>query len=244
MSQTPSNLFLSIGKPVKDEYGRSVGRIISFATIPNGKFDSAFIELTDGRFTKQPIENLTFNGAEITLLSKIKSKAAVFCDQIPFLWRKDQALKDLNDKKKISSDLYQELHNNFNTILGQLRKDAQILLDETSQGVTRCEEELSVLSYGILHLELEHEIGRISDDAYRSAFAVLQENLKRTSNEKNDLESTKNKLSNILMGDSPVNTAPIEKKVTNFVEPVVNDTTELPEPPVVVYVKEVGKAGI
>ena len=120
MSQTPSNLFLSIGKPVKDEYGRSVGRIISFATIPNGKFDSAFIELTDGRFTKQPIENLTFNGAEITLLSKIKSKAAVFCDQIPFLWRKDQALKDLNDKKKISSDLYQELHNNFNTILSQL----------------------------------------------------------------------------------------------------------------------------
>jgi hypothetical protein len=29
MSQQLSNLFLSIGKPVKDEYGRSVGKIIA-----------------------------------------------------------------------------------------------------------------------------------------------------------------------------------------------------------------------
>ena len=58
MSQQLSNLFLSIGKPVKDEYGRSVGRIISFATTPSGKFAAAFIELSDGRFTKQPMEAL------------------------------------------------------------------------------------------------------------------------------------------------------------------------------------------
>jgi len=63
MSQTPSNLFLSIGKPVKDEYGRSVGRIISFGTSPSGKFENAFIELSDGRFSKQPIDNLNFNGS-------------------------------------------------------------------------------------------------------------------------------------------------------------------------------------
>ena len=116
MSQ-PSNLFLSLGKPVKDEYGRSVGKIISFATTPSGKFDTAFIELSDGRFTKQPIESLTFNGADITLISQIKSRASVFCDQIPFIWRKDQALKDLTDKKKIPPSMYQELHSNFNTVL-------------------------------------------------------------------------------------------------------------------------------
>jgi len=49
MSQI-SNLFLSIGKPVKDEYGRAVGKIVSFALTPSGKFDAAFIELSDGKF--------------------------------------------------------------------------------------------------------------------------------------------------------------------------------------------------
>ncbi len=246
MSQTLSNLFLSIGKPVKDEYGRSMGRIISFATTPSGKFDAAFIELSDGRFTRQPIENLTFNGAEITLISKIKSKAAVFCDQIPFIWRKDQALKDLSDKKKIPTELYQELHNNFSTVLSQLRKDAELLMDNAVMEITRCEEDLRALSYGVLHLELEHEIGKISEDAYKIAFTALQENIKRTSAEKNDLETTKSKLSNILLGDSGLTMAKVslpEQKSKIYAE-TIGETPELPEPPVVVYVKEVGKAGI
>jgi hypothetical protein len=239
MSQI-SNLFLSIGKPVKDEYGRSVGRIISFATTPSGKFAAAFIELSDGRFTKQPMEALVFNGADVTFISEIRSKAAVFCDQIPFIWRKDQALKDLAEKRKINSDLYQELHNSFSAVLSQLRKDAQIILDDAAQGITRCQQELSALSYGVLHLELEHEIGKISDDTYKSAFTLLQENIKRTNNEKTDLEVTKSKLSNTLLGDSP---SMPERKTTVFVEPVT-EAAYLPEPPVVVYVKEVGKAGI
>jgi hypothetical protein len=246
MSQTLSNLFLSIGKPVKDEYGRTMGRIISFATTPSGKFDSAFIELSDGRFTRQPIERLTFNGAEITLLSKIKSKAAVFCDQIPFLWRKDQALKDLSDKKKIAPELYQELHSSFSTVLGQLRKDAELLADEAVMEITRCEDDLKALSYGVLHLELEHEIGKVSDDTYKTAFAALQESIKRTTSEKNDLETLRNKLSNILLGDSGIAMPKVslpEQKTKVYAETVA-ETPELPEPPVVVYVKEVGKAGI
>ncbi len=245
MSQLPSNLFLSIGKPVKDEYGRSIGRIISFATTPSGKFDAAFIELSDGRFTKQSMDSLVFNGADITFLSEIKSKASMFYDQIPFIWRKDQALKELSDKKKITPTLYTELHNTFSTVLEKLRKEAQILLDDTAQGINECDEELTALSYAVLHLELEHEIGKISDETYKSSSAQLQENIKRTSNEKNDLETTKSKLSNMLLGDAPQ--APVmkipEKITTIHMDPVV-ETTELPEPPVVVYVKEVGKAGI
>ncbi len=245
MSQPLSNLFLSIGKPVKDEYNRLVGRIICFATAPNGKFEAAFIEQSDGRFTKQPMEYLVFNGADVTLISKIKSKAAVFCDQIPFIWRKDKALKDLAEKRKIALVLYQELHTSFTTVLSQLRKDAQILLDEAAQGITRCEEETTALSYGVLHLELEHEIGKISDDIYRIAFAQLQETLRRTTAEKADLETVKTKLSNILLGETPVVAEPkLPEQKTKVYAEKVPESTELPEPPVVVYVKEVGKAGI
>jgi hypothetical protein len=234
-----SNLFLSIGKPVKDEYGRPVGRIIAYATTPSGKFDVAFIELSDGKFSKQPIEYLTFNGSEVLFNSKIKSQANVFCDQIPFIWRKDQALKDLAEKKKISPELYNELHSNFDSALKQLRKDAQVLLEEIAIELSRCNEEITALNYAIVHLELEHEIGKIAEEAYKSSFAVLQESLKRVNSEKADLEQTKNKLSNILLGE----------KVESASKPqtlpkTVSEVPELPEPPVVVYVKEIGKAGI
>jgi hypothetical protein len=260
-----SNLFLSIGKPIKDEYGRTVGKVASFALTPSGKFDGVFIESNDGKFLKQSMEHLKFNGGEVTFTSTLKSQASVLCDQIPLIWRKNQALKDLAEKRKISPDLYQELHNNFEGVLTQLKKDAQALAEEANTEITRCNQEIKTLGYAVVNLELEHEIGQVDDEAYKSAFTLLQENLKRANTEKSDIELTKSKLSNIVLGDSPkteqkTNTTSTEstkkeipnetaKETTNETQKEAPDETpeeasELPEPPVVVYVKEVGKAGI
>jgi F0F1-type ATP synthase membrane subunit b/b' len=288
-----SNLFLSIGKPIKDEYGRVVGRVASFALTPNGKFDGVYVESNDGKFLKQSMEHLKFNGAEVTFTSNLKSRASVLCDQIPLIWRKNQALKDLAEKRKISPDLYQELRNNFEAVLNQLKKDAQELSDEANNEIARCNQEIKTLGYAVVNLELEHEIGQVDDEAYQSAFTLLQTNLKRANTEKSDIELTKSKLSNIMLGDS--NKQLEQKTSTTSVEPTKEETTtevanetvtevtsetadevaevtdetpsevaeetinetpkeipdetpeeapELPEPPVVVYVKEVGKAGI
>ena len=239
MSQNP-NLFLSVGKPVKDEYGRVVGKVASFAMTPNGKFDAVFVEFGGGQFSKQPMEQLKFNGSEVTFISTTKSQCSVLCDQIPLIWRKDQALKDLSEKRKISPEMYQEIHNSFDSVLNQLKKDAQVLSDQISDQVATCDDSIKEMSYALLNLEIEHEIGRIEDEAYKTSFATLQENLKRTTQEKSELELAKSKLANSLLGDTLGTLQKTKSPVDTNSEP----KQELPEPPVVVYVKEVGKAGI
>ncbi|MBS7632123.1 CdvA-like protein [Candidatus Bathyarchaeota archaeon] len=241
MSQNP-NLFLSIGKPVKDEYGRVIGRVASFAVTPSGKFDNVFIEKGDGRFQKQSVEHLKLDGSEAILLSRIKSESTAFCDQIPLIWRKDQALKELLNKKKISQELYSELHTSFDGALTQLKNEAQVLIEEIDKEINRCAEETKTLNYALVHLEIEHAIGKIDDQAYATAFDVIQDNLKRINVEKSDLELTRNKLSNILLGESPKQTEPSIEKAKSSTTP--SASPELPEPPVVVYVKEIGRTGI
>jgi hypothetical protein len=242
-----SNLFLSLGKPIKNEYGKVIGKVASFALTPNGKFDAVFVEFGDGQFSKQPMDSLRFNGAEVTFISKIKSQANILCDQIPLLWRKDQAVKDLNDKRKIAPELFQELHTSFEGVLGQLKKDAQVIVDESAVEIARCEEEIKSLSYAIANLELEHEIGQVDEQTYQTAFNLLQESMKRATTERTDYEITKSKISSILIGD-PSTQIPKANKI--YAETVTNQkpnttaTADLPEPPVVVYVKEIGKAGI
>ena len=234
-----SNLFLYIGKPIKNEYGRIVGKVASFALTPSGKFDAVFVEFGDGQFTKQPLETLKFSGAEVTFISKIKNQAGSLCDQIPLIWRKDQALKDLSEKRKISPELFQELHNSFTGVLSQLKKDAQIIVDESVMEIVRCQEEISSLSYAIVNLEIEHEIGKVDEENYKNAFALLQETLKRATLEKTDFELTKSKVSSVLLGESQDST----QKTKTYAEQV-SVAQKLPEPPVVVYVKEIGRAGI
>ncbi len=233
-----SNLFLYIGKPIKNEYGRIIGKVASFALTPSGKFDAVFVEFGDGEFTKQPMENLKFNGAEVTFISKIKNQACLLCDQIPLIWRKDQALKELNDKRKIAPELYQELHNSFTNVLTQLKKDAQIIVEESAIEIERCQEEISSLSWAIANLEIEHEIGKVDEENYKNAFALLQETLKRATSEKTDFELTKSKVSSVLLGDSQ----DVTQKTKTYAEQV-SVAPKLPEPPMVVYVKEIGKAG-
>src|SRR4030043_1455712 len=228
-----SNLFLSIGKTIKNEYGRVIGKVASFALSPNGKFDAVYVEFGDGVFSKQPMESLRFNGAEITFISKIKSQAGVLCDHIPLIWRKDEALKDLVDKKKITPDVYQDLHSSFENVLTQLKKEAQVIIDESAIEIERCQEEITSLSYAIANLEIEHEIGKVDEENYKAAFALLQETLRRATSEKTDFELTKSRLSGVLLGDQS-QLAPKTNKI--YAETVSNNPTKLPEPPVVVYV--------
>ena len=74
-----SNLFLSIGKPIKNEYGRVIGKIASFALTPNGKFEAVYVEFGDGQFTKQPMESLKFKMAlKSHIFLKLKIKRVPF----------------------------------------------------------------------------------------------------------------------------------------------------------------------
>jgi hypothetical protein len=243
MSQNP-NLFLSVGKQVKDEYGHELGKIASFALTPSGKFDAVFIQQGDGKFSRHSVEHLKFDGVDVTLNSKVKSHADVLCDQIPLIWRKDQALKELSNKKKISKEVYEELHSSFDGVLNQLKSEAQGLTEEIDEEINGCSDEIRDLNYALVNLEIEHEIGKIDDQSYQTAFTMIQENLKRANTKKSDMELVRNKLSNITLGDVLKQSESIESKQEKVSGSSTSDVPELPEPPVVVYVKEIGRTGI
>jgi hypothetical protein len=235
MPQDP-NIFLSLGKPVKDEYGRLIGEVVSFAVKPNGGAEHVYIKHSDGSFVKYPAGSIKVEGSDVIYLSNIKYETEVFCDQIPLIWRKDQALKELFEKKKISPEVYEDLHNSFEGALNQLKTEAQKLMEKIDKEIERCNNEIRELNYALVHLEVEHEIGEIDEQSYQAAFSRIQECLKRANSEKADLESLRSRLSNILLGETPYKA--FAKEAPAPASPV------LPEPPVVVYVKEAGESSI
>jgi hypothetical protein len=227
MSTRPtSNLFLYIGKPLKDEYGRQIGKIASFSVSPNGRVNAVFVEHGDGEFQRYSSEQFKVDGDEITLLPTVKLKVKALCDEIPLIWRKDQALSDLVEKKKIPSEMFTELHKNFEGALSQLKTDAQSNLKSIDEQIIKCNSQVRDLNSALIHLEIEREIGRLDESAYETALQIVQDGLKRIHSEKTDLESLRSQLSNLLLGDTP--TLDREPETTR---------PPLPEPPVVVHLK-------
>jgi len=234
MSTRPtSNLFLYIGKPLKDEYGRQVGKIASFAVSPNGRVNGVFVEHGDGEFQRYSSEQFKVDGDEITLMPTIKLRVKALCDEIPLIWRKDQALSDLVEKKKIPSEMFTELHKNFEGALNQLKTDAQSNLKSIDEQITKCNSQVRDLNSALIHIEIEREIGRLDESAYETALQIVQDGLKRVNSEKTDLESLRSQLSNLLLGDTSQADKELETKSAT--------TPPLPEPPVVVHVKGTAK---
>ncbi|MGD8544818.1 MAG: CdvA-like protein [Candidatus Bathyarchaeota archaeon] len=254
-----SNFFMSIGRQIKDEYGRMIGRVTSLAVNPYGRVDSAFIQHGNYKITKYPVESLKMEDSEVILLSKTKMKAMTLSDQIPLIWRKNQALRTLLDKDKISPEVYEDLHGSFDGVLDQLTDEAQTLADDIDEEMDRCKQEIKNLNYALVNLEIEHEIGKIGEESYQKAFTAIQECLKTANTEKSDLETMKSRLSNIILGDLKPPTEEAEKieeteqeidrksevqeEVPEIPTPPSDPTPGLPEPPVVVYVKEAGTSG-
>lgn len=245
------DLFLSIGKEIKDEYGRVIGEVVSFAVKPQGEIEFVYVQQADGRFTRYPAGIIKVNGSAVVMLSSLKAETEVFCDRIPLIWRKSQALKELRDKNKISPELYDELQKSFEGALNQLKNEAKDLMARIDREIGRCSEEIRELNYALVHLEVEHEIGQIDEYSYTTALSRIQECLRRVNDEKSDLEVFRKRLSNILLGDfesaanepEPAGMAEKKENLHETVGSADNNKADsrqplVPIPPVVVYVNE------
>jgi len=241
LSKPSSNLFMYIGKSVKDEYGRSIGRIASFGVNPNGQVHHVFIEHGDGEFSRYSSDQFRIDDENtVTLTPLMKLRVKSLCDEIPLIWRKDQALSDLTEKKKIPSEMFNDLHKNFEGALNQLKTEAQATLEGIDKQIAKCSLQIRELNSALINLEIEREIGKIDDKAYQAGMEIIQTGLKRTNSEKTDLEAIKNQLSNMMLGEVSTVTQPKEKAAPQ-VSPSAPNPPTLPEPPVIVHVKT--KAG-
>ena len=244
MTEEIPPVFFSLGKQVKDEYGRPIGRIASFKLNPHGDVDGIFLQHGDGEFKLYPAERFKFDGAEnITLMSPMKARANRLCNEIPLIWRKDQALKELLEKEKVPKELYEDLHSGFEGALNQLKAEAQGILENIDKRIAECNSQIRELNSALVNLEIEKHIGKIDDTLYNIAIEILQQNIRWVNTEKEDLESLKSKLSSILLGENlPQQPETAEEKVeAEKMEESAEEAPSLPEPPeqpFVVYVKD------
>ncbi len=241
MSKSISNPFLFVGKQIKDEYGRQIGRVASFKVTPTGRIDGVYVEHGDGEFLSYSNDQIKIDNGELVISPTLKLKANSLCQEIPLIWRKDRALNDLVAKKKIPPEMYDDLHSTFEGALNQLKDNAKEITNEIEKEIDRCNKQIHSLHSALINLEIEREIGRLSGDSYEKALGIIQWGLKGVNAEKSDLDVLRSKLSNLLLGEKTQNTpeviqtkAPEQTELPKVPAPV---STNLPEPPVIIHVR-------
>lgn len=240
MSKPTPNLSLFIGKPVRDEYGRQIGRIVSFATNQNGRINRVFMQHENGGFLRHSGDQFKILGDNIVFLSLIKLRVKTLSNRIPLIWRKKQALRELLEKKKISKEMFNDLHNNFEGVLNQLKKEADDTLNDIEKQIAKCTQQVRALNSALMHLEIEREIGKINGESYKMAMEMIEANLKQANAESSDLEAMKSKLSNLFLGEITATVTKMDEEKEDTASALPRPPS-LPEPPVLVHVKNANK---
>jgi hypothetical protein len=245
VSKSISNPFLFVGKQIRDEYGRQIGRVASFKVTPTGRIDGIFVEHGDGEFLSYTSDQIKVDNGNLVISPPLKLKAKALCNEIPLIWRKDRALNELVEKKKIPPEMYDDLHRTFEGALTQLKDNAKGLVDEIDSQIDSCNKQIHELHSALINLEIEREIGRLTSDSYEKALGIIQWGLKGVNAEKSDLDALKSKLSNLLLGEDnqkasamPSTKSPEQTETQKASAPVSHN---LPEPPVIVHVRNPNK---
>ncbi len=215
------DLFPFLGRPIRNECDREIGKIVSFIVSPNGHIDAVLVNHADGEFVYYPTKQLNITKDSIVLLADATLRANALCEEIPLVWRKDQILNSLLKEEKILPEIYESLHREFDATLSKLKANAQDVIAEIDKQIANCDEKFKKLHSAKIHLKIESEIGEIDEESYGKSIEIILDGLKSVVAEKNDLETLRARLSSLLLDEGPPG---IEE--TEPVEPVTEDTVE------------------
>jgi len=213
------DLFSFLGKSIKNEYKREIGKIVSFIVSPNGHIDAVLVNHADGEFVYYPSKQLNITKDSIVLLADTKLRANALCGDIPLVWRKGEVLNSLLKDEKILPEIYESLHQEFDDTLNKLKASAQDVIAEIDKQIVDCDERFKKLHSAKTHLEIESEIGEIDEGSYKKSLEVILDGLKSVLSEKNDLEAVRTRLSSLLLGEEPPGTV-------ETAEPVAEETAK------------------
>ncbi|MCD6530552.1 CdvA-like protein [Candidatus Bathyarchaeota archaeon] len=212
MVEVYKDFFSIIGKMLKDEYDREIGKVIAVTTAPNSEIKEVLVS-AKGRFTSYPREQITINeDGEPILLTEIKLKTATLCDEIPLIWKKCSVLENLLKEGKIPHETYKEFHEEFEKVKENLKMEAEKTIEEIEKLEKACDERFRRLQLSKTNLEIEYAIGKIKDEIYELSIKDIVNELNNTLKEREDLEKMRSWLSNLLLGEKATDTELYEKE--------------------------------
>ncbi|MCX8170348.1 MAG: hypothetical protein N3E47_00025 [Candidatus Bathyarchaeota archaeon] len=193
-----TNIFANlIGRNLKDDGGKEVGRIVSFVIDSSGEVKEVLVENKGEDLIKYPVERLKVGQDEVLLVSEIDKRVEEICEKLPVLLKKREILESLFKNKEILPEIYESMSAEFDKAIDNVRVKAQGVLGDIERQIQLQENIIKTLHLARTFLEMEHGIGNIRDDVFRQSLLSILREIKYVSYRKMSLLKTKERVSNL-----------------------------------------------
>ncbi len=188
-----------IGRSLKDENGREIGKIVSFIIDSSGEVKEVLVESKNEELTRYSAERIKIDQEEVFLISDVEKRAENLCRRFPVVYKKREILEKLFRNKEIMPEIYESLSAELDKSINDMMAEAQSLLKEIECQVQFQENMIKSLHLARTFLEMEHGIGNVKDEFFRQSLLSILREIKYASYRKMNLLKTKERVSGITL---------------------------------------------
>ena len=223
-----------IGKPVKDMYGASMGKILGTSTDVDGSIQTVGINCGSEGLKQIAFDQLVVQSEVVIFIPKWRLDSQRLLKQKELVIRRLNALMEIvsdNDSMKSDAEI---IHEKYNTKLMTLQRTEYEINSELDNRVVEIEEQEKSVKVLLFDAKVQFKSNEISQETFDHVQKETDEMLQHMKHEKDEIAKVKSRLANLSLEDMiPKVSQSSVMPGTYLQEPSECDSNEtrLPEPP-------------
>jgi gas vesicle protein len=211
MSVTIDQVEKFIGQYVKEEYGRTVGKVLTAFTDITGEVEAIEVAVNDSTLEKIGSERIKLTPDGLVIVPEWKVKALSAENKLDRVRKRLRAIEELYRKGSIPvhayEDMKRKLESGFDKVKGEVKEVKESLkrrANDLEYQITRLERDIS----NLMMLYMSNEVSEVS---YKAAIDYLKDARSRCIEEKKDIEKHVNLISKLESEASDVHHMPVHE---------------------------------
>ncbi len=209
MSVTIDQVEKFIGQYVKEEYGRTVGKVLTAFTDITGEVEAIEVAVNDSALEKIGSERIKLTPDGLVIVPEWKVKALSAENKLDRVRKRLRAIEELYRKGSIPvhayEDMKRKLESGFDKVKGEVKEVKESLkrrANDLEYQITRLERDIS----NLMMLYMSNEVSEVS---YKAAIDYLKDARSRCIEEKKDIEKHVSLISKLESEASDVHHMPV-----------------------------------
>ena len=225
-----------IGESVRDPYGRTLGKLVSFESDVDGTIKTIVVENENKTISFHPAEAVRINEKGIEVIPEWKLKATKVIEQYKIAMRRLKGLEELHSRGEVSSVVYREIRKKLDNAVSKLKQEAKKVKEMIKKRMNEIEDDNLKLDRAIAELKVSYIAGEISETAYKTAIEPLRQAKDSSAKELEDLKKTLKQVESIESGSYEVAIPKTTREKASSEKPSVPASTSQQPQPIMVHI--------
>jgi chromosome segregation ATPase len=177
-----------LGQVVRDEYGRSLGKLVAVFADVSGNVEAIEIAVNDYELVKVGAERIVRTPDALVILPEWKVAAIDVENRLDRVKKRMRSLEELNRKGMIPTHAYEELRKKLDAEFKKVREDSAKVRELLKTKINELDDQIIRYERAIANVYVLYMSNEVSEQSYKASMDFLRNAKSKCLDEKKDVE--------------------------------------------------------